>query len=209
MVAANKIGRRCIGIDLNPDYRELACSRLSVLGFEDYEYIVGDSKYELARIGLVDYIVTSPPYHNILRNGSKGTRNHNGKLYRMAAREGIEYYSEHNNDLGNFDEYADYIIALRDIMAKAFDKLRDGRYCSIIISDFTVNKIEVCVQADIVRLMQDIGFTFCGTTILLQPVKPLYPFGYPYAFKINHHHQNMMHFQKPKSISTHAENNDS
>jgi hypothetical protein len=36
------------------------------------------------------------------------------------------------------------------------------------------------------------------TTVLLQPVKPLFPFGYPYAYKINHHHQNIMSFRKPK-----------
>jgi hypothetical protein len=34
---------------------------------------------------------------------------------------------------------------------------------------------------------------------LLQPVKPLYPFGYPYAYKINHHHQNMISFRRPKA----------
>ncbi|MCI0611037.1 MAG: hypothetical protein L0Z71_18510 [Anaerolineae bacterium] len=81
-------------------------------------------------------------------------------------------------------------------MAKAFTKLRNGKYCTIIISDFTVNKEEVCVQADIVKLMQEVGFIFSGTTVLLQTVKPLYPFGYPYAYKINHHHQNIITFRK-------------
>lgn len=64
------------------------------------------------------------------------------------------------------------------------------------MSDFTVNKKERGVQGDIVNMMLDIGFEFCGTTVLLQPVKPLYPFGYPYAYKINHHHQNIMTFRK-------------
>jgi len=45
----------------------------------------------LDELGEVDYIVTSPPYFNILRNDSKGTRNNSGKQYRMAAREGIEF----------------------------------------------------------------------------------------------------------------------
>ena len=59
-----------------------------------------------------------------------------------------------------------------------------------------MNKKEVCVQADIVRIMTEIGYEFSGTTVLLQPVKPLYPFGYPYAYKINHHHQNIITFRK-------------
>lgn len=197
LFAANKLGRHGIGIDLNKQFKQVAKDRLKAQGYSDYIYIVGDALEKLDEIEEVDYIVTSPPYHNILRNTSKGTRHNNGKLYRMGAREGVQYYTEHENDLGNFDEYSDFICALKKIMQKAFSKLRDGKYCTIIISDFTVNKVEVCVQADVVKLMQEIGYIFCGTTVLLQTVKPLYPFGYPYAYKINHHHQNIMTFRKP------------
>ncbi len=198
LLAANKIGRRAIGIDLNSEYKKIADKRLKASGFSDYRFILGDANKKLKIIESVDYIVTSPPYHNILRNKSKGTRHNNGKSYRMGARDGVRYYSDHDNDLGNFDKYTDFISALKQIMSKAFCRLREGRYCSIIISDFTVNKAEVCVQADVVRIMQEIGFIFCGTTVLLQTVKPLYPFGYPYAYIINHHHQNIINFMRPK-----------
>jgi len=197
LLAANKLCRQAIGIDINPQFKEIADKRLSAKGFTDYRYIVGDANKELESIDSVDYIVTSPPYHNILRNDSKGTRHNNGKLFRMGAREGVHYYTENSNDLGNFDDYADFISAFKEIMTKAFSKLRNGKYCTIIIGDFTVNRVEICVQADIVRFMKEIGFIFSGTTVLLQTVKPLYPFGYPYAYKINHHHQNIMNFMKP------------
>lgn len=198
MLAANKLGRHAIGIDLNSEYKKIADKRLKDKGFSDYRYIVGDANKKIETLEEVDYIVTSPPYHNILRNSSKGTRHDNGKLYRMSARDGVQYYTDRNNDLGNFDEYADFISSLKGIMSKALSKLRKGKYCTIIISDFTVNRVEVCVQADIVSIMQEVGFIFCGTTVLLQTVKPLYPFGYPYAYKINHHHQNIMNFMRPK-----------
>ena len=81
-------------------------------------------------------------------------------------------------------------------MEKAYKKLKSGKYCSIIISDFTVDKKEVCVQSHIVKMMEDIGFEFVGTICLLQDNKPLYPFGYPFAYKINHHHQNIINFKK-------------
>ena len=81
-------------------------------------------------------------------------------------------------------------------MKNCYKKLNAKKYCSIIISDFTVDKKEVCVQGDIVKLMQEIGFEFVGTITLLQDNKPLYPFGYPYAFKINHMHQNIINFRK-------------
>lgn len=195
LIAAHHLGRRGIGIDLNEDYKELYKQRISNSD-NACQYIVGDSFEVLDNFETVDYIVTSPPYHNILRNNSKGTRNNSGKDYRMAARDGVEYYSELENDLGNFNKYEDFLNALKGIMAKAYLCLGNKKYASIIISDFTVEKKEVCVQADIVRLMQEVGFCFVGTTILMQTVKPLYPFGYPYAYKINHHHQNIINFRK-------------
>ena len=109
---------------------------------------------------------------------------------------GVEYYSEDKNDLGNFARYEDFLSALKHIMWKVCAHLKVRRYASVIISDFTVDRKEVCVQADIVRLMQEIGFEFVGTIVLMQQVKPLYPFGYPYAYKINHHHQNIINFRK-------------
>ena len=197
LIAANKLGRRCIGIDLNEEYHQLYLQRNQKSPILDgCEYIVGDSLDVLDRINSVDYIVTSPPYHNILRNNSKGTRNNSGKNFRMSARDGVEYYSDLENDLGNYEKYEDFLAAFKAIMTKAYHRLRNKKYASIIISDFTVDKKEICVQADVVKLMQEIGFHFVGTTILMQTVKPLYPFGYPYAYKINHHHQNIISFRK-------------
>lgn len=198
ILAANRIGRIAIGIDINEDYHDLAAKRLHSFDKRCSQYLVGDALTLLDDIEEVDYIVTSPPYHNILKNTTKGIRHNNGKQYRIGARDGIEYYSDHPNDLGNCSDYQGFIDSLAGIMEKAFRRLREDKYCTLILSDFTVNKVEMCVQADIVTMMQKIGFDFCGTTVLLQPVKPLFPFGYPYRYKINHHHQNMMTFMKPK-----------
>jgi DNA modification methylase len=197
LIAANKHARLSIGIDLNRHFRQLAKLRLNSAGTPDWTYHVGDSLDVLDTIGEVDYILTSPPYHNILRNNGKGLRNANGKLYRRGARDGVECYSNHPNDLGNFDSYEDFLAALQRIMVKALARLRRGRYCTLIVSDFTVSRREVCVQADVVRIMEQAGYTFAGTTVLLQSVKPLFPFGYPYAYKINHHHHNIINFRKP------------
>ena len=195
IIAANKLGRRAVGIDLNPDYHELAKSRLGE-GEGDWIYHVGDAARILAGIEQVDYIVTSPPYHNILHNNGKGIRHANGKSYRRGARDGVESYSDHPNDLSNLPSYEAFLTAFQGIMSEACRCLRPGGYCTVIISDFTVEKEEVCVQADIVRTMKQAGYDFVGTTVLLFMVKPLYPFGYPYAYRINHHHHNMITFRR-------------
>lgn len=163
----------------------------------DYEYILSDSLEVLKDIDPVDYIITSPPYHNILKNNSKGLRKDaSEKGFRSGSRLGVEYYSEDERDLGNQQSFGEFLELFRKIMFNAYNKLNNKKYCSIVISDFTVDKKEVCVQSDIVNLMTKIGFEFVGTMVLLQDNKPLYPFGYPYAFKINHMHQNIINFRK-------------
>jgi len=203
LLASAKLKRYGIGIDLNKEYKELTSYRLNKSKFKinkDFQYILGDAKKEIKKIKSVDYIITSPPYHNILRNKGGGIRSENNTGHRTGARTGIEYYTEFENDLGNKNSYPEFLNSLESIMEECYQKLNNGKYLTIVISDFTVNKKEICVQADIVNSMQKIGFNFVGTTVLLQNTKPLYPFGYPYAYKINHHHQNMIHFRKDIKI---------
>lgn len=200
--AAYNLGRIGYGIDLSEEYIQLSIKRFNIKNMkENKDYVLkqGDSAIEMDNFEdeFFDYVVTSPPYHNILKNKSKGLRADNSdKGYRNGSRQGIEYYSDNIADLGNQEKFEDFLLLLKRIMEKVYRKLKTDKYCSIIISDFTVDKKEICVQSYIVDMMQRIGFEFVGTTILLQDNKPLYPFGYPYAYKINHHHQNIINFRK-------------
>lgn len=197
LVAARNLNRKAVGVELNQEYCRLAEERMTQLGhFDGYSVIQGDSNVVLDQLDAgFDYCVTSPPYHNILQNKSQGIRTEKDN-YRTGPRIGTDYYSDLEVDLGNQKTYEDFLNLFFSIMGKVFLKLRDKAYVSIVISDFTVAKKEVNVQGDIVRGMQDLGFEFVGTIALLQDNKPLYPFGYPYAYKINHHHQNIINFRK-------------
>lgn len=198
-IAAYNLGRKSVGVDLSESYMSLALKRFNAKGMtdDDYIYILGDSLKVVKEIGPVDYVITSPPYHNILKNKSQGLRSDKSeKGYRNGSRHGVEYYSDKENDLGNQETYETFIKMLKKVMQNCYDILKPKKYCTIVISDFTVNKKEVCVQADIVNMMAAIGFEFVGTTVLLQDNKPLYPFGYPYSYKINHMHQNIINFKK-------------
>lgn len=203
IIAANNLKRFAYGIDLNKEFKDLAEERINKKNYKpnaNYKYLIGDALTTVKKIKKVDYIVTSPPYHNILRNKGAGLRKESEKGYRSGSRIGVEYYSEHENDLGNFETYQEFTFALEKIMLECYKILNPRKYCSIVISDFTVDKKEICVQSDIVKLMQNCGFEFCGTIVLLQDNKPLYPFGYPYAYKINHQHQNIINFRKSEIL---------
>lgn len=202
LVAAHRTGRRGVGVDLSEEYCLLAEERLKSLGIDltEQKIIVGDSIKTVPKLEeTIDYCVTSPPYHNILKNKGSGLRDVK-ENFRSGARKGVEYYSDSPHDLGNQESYEDFLKLFRQVMAKVYGKLRDKAYTSIIISDFTVDKKEVNVQAGIVEAMEKAGFEFVGTTVLLQDNKPLYPFGYPFAYKINHHHQNIINFRKPPKV---------
>jgi DNA modification methylase len=143
-IAAFNLKRKSLGMDLSEEYRSLALERYTQknMANNDYEYLIGDSTKDLGVFKTVDYIVTSPPYHNILRNKNSGTRSDNShKGYRNGARQGIEYYSENPNDLGNQENYENFICLLKKVMQQCYDILADNKYCSIIISDFTVDRI--------------------------------------------------------------------
>ena len=197
LLACCRTGRKGIGIDLNKNYNNLAKKRLKDQpNYKDQKIIFGNSLNKIKNIeGEINYCVTSPPYHNILRNKGNGIREVKDN-YRKGARTGVEYYSENKNDLGNQKSYQNFLDLFEKIMSEVFLKLKNRSYTSIVISDFTVNKKEKNVQGDVVNLMQNIGFDFVGTTVLLQETKPLYPFGYPYSYVINHHHQNIINFRK-------------
>lgn len=202
ILAALNLSRKAIGLDLNIEYKKLTIERLRKKNKkeeEDYTYLIGDSRLLLKKLksDSVQYVVTSPPYHNILKNKTQGTRtDKTEKGFRHGGRVGVNYYSENHNDLGNCETYNEFIKKLSKIMREVYRVLENKKYCTIVISDFTVDKKEINVQGDICNMMISNGFEFSGNTVLLQPNKPLYPFGYPYAYKINHHHQNMLTFRK-------------
>lgn len=192
LIASSLEGRKSVGIDLNKKYCELTKNRLKNLKLNSCKIKKGNSLKVIPKLNeTFDYCVTSPPYHNILRNKGGGIRADGSQR-----RQGVVYYSEDAEDVGNQKDYDSFLRSFEKIMARVYAKLNNGKYCSVIISDFTVNKKETNAHGDAINLMQNIGFEFSGAIVLMQNSKPLYPFGYPYAYKINHHHQYILNFRK-------------
>ncbi|MGX3097741.1 DNA methyltransferase [Helicobacter sp. 23-1046] len=202
LIASFLQNRFGIGYDLSKEYYELALSRLKNLNAkekQDFCYEIGNNIALIQNLqeSSVDYIVTSPPYFNILKNKSQGLRaDKSYKGFRNGARSGVVAYdTDTKENLENCKNYGDFLLSLEQVFIECKRVLKDKKYLSIIISDFTVNKIETNVTGNIIDLMIKIGYEFVGNIALLQPNKPLYPFGYPYAYKINHHNQNILNFK--------------
>src|SRR3989338_11185129 len=136
LVACAKENRKGIGIDLNKKYCQMSQKRLQDLKLrKNQQVICGDSLKKISQIkGEIDYCVTSPPYHNILRNNGQGLRaKKEGR--RNGPRIGVDYYSENKNDLGNQKSYENFLNLFSKIMMAVYEKLKDKKYTSIIISD--------------------------------------------------------------------------
>lgn len=186
-----------IGIELNKKYVELIKERIKFLNIRDlddskYRIINGDSSKEIKKIDQnIDVVITSPPYFNILKNKSKGVRHDKSQT-----RQGVEYYSELKNDIGNLNEYDAYLKAMGKIFKESFNKMNNGGKFYLIISDFTINKKETDIHSDMIVLMNKAGFTYNGTSYILQNQKAIYPFGYPYKIVLNHIYQYIIIFEK-------------
>jgi DNA modification methylase len=196
--AAAVEGRRGVGIELNKKYVQLARRRLreelngELLVCHDQEIIHGDARQILPKItaGSVKLVVTSPPYWNILHK-----QDHKARQERIA--HGLDTrYSTDTADLGNIETYPEFLKAVADTLALARATLVDGGYMCVIVGDFRHKSQYFMLHADIAREMEGRGFTLKGIKILYQKHKRVFPYGFPYSYVPNLHHQYILVLQK-------------
>jgi DNA modification methylase len=198
LLAARACGRASLGLELIPQWAEVARTRLT--DESDPAAAPAEVRETDALAGLRElpedsaaFIVTSPPYWRILRKkaGLKAQQERQDKGL-------ATHYSEDPADLGNVADYGEFLTRLGDIFAECGRVLQANRYLAVIVSDFRDGKRFVLYHADLSAEIERRGLALKGVTILLQDDKNLYPFALPYAFVSNIHHQYIMIFQKPK-----------
>ena len=184
-------GRRGIGIELNAKYADLARKRLVVeissdsLVTADQRVIRGDARTEIPKLpkDSIKLVVTSPPYWNILHK-----KDHKAKQERVE--HGLDtQYSDDKADLGNIREYNDFVRELADILALTRLCLTDGGHLCLVVGDFRHKSNYYMFHADIAREMETRGFSLKGIKILYQKHKRVFPYGFPYSYVPNLHHQ--------------------
>ena len=195
-------GRRGVGFELNPKYVKLARARLRKELREveepcsDQSVRHGDAR-ALARslpTDSVDFIVTSPPYWNILHK-----EDHKAKQERRQ-RNLDTRYSDDERDLGNVAAYPEFVEQLSAILGECGRALKPKKYLAVIVSDFRDKSKFVMFHADLARALEAHQLQLRGITVLYQRHKRVFPYGYPFAYVPNIHHQFILILQNAKTI---------
>lgn len=205
LIACLMTGRRGLGVELVPRWADVARQRvrqyLAAAGemFEPTvdpvtDIVRGDSRHVLAAMPAdsFDFVVTSPPYWKILHKerGMKQARER--RSLNLPTR-----YSDLDEDLGNLPSYEAFLEELYSIWEQVARVLRADRYLAVIVSDFRHGDRFYLYHADTARVIERTGLVLKGTIVLVQDNKNLYPYGIPYTFVPNVHHQMILLFQKP------------
>ncbi len=194
-------GRKGIGIELNPHFVELTRERLLTevrdlfSAADDQQVLEGDARDLLKGIPdeSVDFVVTSPPYWTILKKEDHKTRQE-----RIANGLSTDYGND-PRDLGRIPNYEDFLRELTGIFSECRRVLRQGKFMAIVVSDFRDKSRYVMFHADLAQALETIGLEMRGLKVLYQRHKRVFPYGYPYSYVPNIHHQYILILQKPKA----------
>lgn len=193
-------GRLGIGFELNPIYVELTKKRLQTEvrdlfnTVEDQVIKLGDARDLIPQLPVnsIDFIVTSPPYWNILHK-----QDH--KVRQERIQHGLDTkYSSDPRDLGNIEDYDDFITQLSEIIGGCSYSLKPRKYLALVVGDFRNGSQYVMFHSDIARALEFYGFELKGITVLYQRNKRIFPYGYPYAYVPNIHNQFIVIMQNRK-----------
>ena len=202
--ACAELGREGFGVELSEKWCKIAKERLkeeSNLELDAKHLVCGDSREVRSFFdkNYFDFIVTSPPYWNILE---KKDHKANERVIN-----GLDTkYSESENDLGNISEYNKFVDELAKIFLSCYDLLKSGKYMCVVVSDFRHKSEFYPFHSDIMYRLTDRRlkkrFELKGIKILIQNAKKLFPYGYPFSYVENIHHQYVLILQKPKNERT-------
>ena len=221
LVACAEQGRQGVGIELSPRYAQVARRRLAQLSLDrSYQAVIQGDATEIAKPGLwaslrgelgtaglrfhrglpqFDFIITSPPYWNMLRTSRGGVKS----KHKLRAEQNLDtHYSDLAADLGNITEYDDFIEALGGVFDRVHRILAPGKYLVVVAQNLRDPGGQVRMLAwDLARRIERPGsartrWLFQGERIWCQNTKPLGIWGYPKVFVPNYHHHYCLIFRK-------------
>lgn len=202
LVAALRTGRHAYGIELNSSYVEIARKVLAEererLGnsAEDLkaEMITGDASevVDIAykhNLPLVDYILTSPPYWDMLHMRGATTQKE-----RRNSKELDVVYSSDPRDLGNILDYDEFIKRLSDIYVGMHSLLNPGAYITIIVKNIKKGGRIYPLAWDLASCLKN-TYSLKDEKIWCQDNQRLSPYGIGNAWVSNTFHHYCLQFR--------------
>jgi DNA modification methylase len=168
LVAARDSGRSALGVDLKPEYVELAEARLAEEPPAEgtvQRAAKLDARHlpEEMEPGTAALILTSPPYANCLnrerRNKSRRSEDRVNDQYGQ-----VEQYSQDPADLGTLG-YEDYCLAMEDIFRDLRRCLRPGGHCVVNVPDIWWNDERIPLHVGVIEALTEAGYEFRNTII--------------------------------------------
>lgn len=192
-------GRNGVGFELYPHFAALARQRLETevppeaLSSTSQTVWEGDIRILATKLEpeTVDLLVTSPPYWGILNKKP----DHKVKSERVEPGLAVNY-GEDSRDLANITDYGEFIEDLSLSISECARALKPKAYVVLIVGDFRHKSRYYPFHADIARALEQRGLTLQAMNVLYQRHKRVFPYGYPYAYVPNVHHQNIVILRK-------------
>lgn len=202
LVAAIRAKRNSYGIELNPSYakiaRQVVIEELNSQGDRNLdltaEVITGDAaqisefvtKYQ---IPLIDYVITSPPYWNMLH-----ARGAERQKKRRTSRELDVIYSDNPADLGNIDNYDEFLDRLTQTYVAMQPYLKPRAYLTIIVKNVKKGGTIYPLAWDLAGRLRRI-YKLKDEKIWVQDNQRLAPYGLGNAWVSNTFHHYCLQFR--------------
>jgi DNA modification methylase len=202
LVAALRAGRHCYGIELNPGYAKMARQvveeeRQALAGEADRltaKIITGDASeietlvadHHIPEIG---YVITSPPYWNMLHARGAETQQE-----RRSSPDLDVVYSDHPSDLGNIEDYEEFLEKLAGVYARLKPYMRQRAYLTIIVKNVKKGGKIYPLAWDLARILGR-TYTLKDEKIWVQDNIRLAPYGIGNAWVSNTFHHYCLQFR--------------
>jgi DNA modification methylase len=202
LTAALRLGRHSYGIELNPHYADIARQVVE----EEYlslgdaaadlkTVVIQGNASEIAQLAvrhqlpLVDYVLTSPPYWDMLRASGASTQKNRRGNHALDV-----YYSEDPADLGNIEDYDQFLASLSAIYAQLKPYLQPRAYLTIIVKNVKKRGTIYPLAWDLARELSH-TYTLKDERIWCQNDIRLAPYGMGNAWVSNTFHHYCLQFR--------------
>jgi DNA modification methylase len=197
LLAAQSLGHNGVGFDLNPDYCEIATNRITKELARNKAHstvINADSRklLDYVKPGSVDLVVTSPPYWDILNRK------------RTADMKAISSYSDEDADLGNIEDYQEFLEDLKSVFSQVYVAMKENSRCISVVMDIRKKDKFFPLHEDQSRIMREIGFELEEYVIWdrQREYNNMKTLGYPWVFRFNKVHEYVCVYWKREAKSS-------